>query len=66
MTKVINFKDAVRLVKDNDVLATSGFAFLGVPEALMKGLEERFLEEKSPKNLTLMFAAASGDRKDRG
>lgn len=66
MAKIISSEEAVRLVKDNDVLATSGFALLGVPEALMKDLEKRFLEEKSPKNLTLMFAAASGDRKSKG
>jgi propionate CoA-transferase len=66
MVKIISSEEAVKLVKDNDVLATSGFALLGVPEALMKSLEKRFLEDQSPRNLTLMFAAASGDRKCKG
>lgn len=66
MAKIINSKEAANLVKDNNVLATSGFALLGVPEALIKSLEKRFLEEGSPRNLTLMFAAASGDRKSKG
>lgn len=66
MAKIISSKEAVKLVKDNDVIATSGFALVSVPEALMKDLEERYLKEQSPKNLTLMFAAASGDRKDKG
>lgn len=66
MIKVISSKEAAELVKDNNVLATSGFAALGVPEALMKSLEKRFLEEKSPQNLTLMFAAASGDKDSKG
>lgn len=66
MVKIISCEDAVTLVNDNDILATSGFALLGVPDALLKGLEKRFLEEQSPKNLTLMFAAASGDRKNKG
>ncbi|OOM76520.1 acetate CoA-transferase YdiF [Clostridium sp. BL-8] len=66
MVKVISTREAADLIKDNDVLATSGFASLGVPEALLKGLEEKFLEEKSPKNLTLMFAAAQGDGKSKG
>lgn len=66
MVKVISTREAANLIKDNDVLATSGFASLGVPEALLKGLEERFLEEKSPNNLTLMFAAAQGDGKSKG
>lgn len=55
MVKIINSKEAADLVKDNNVLATSGFALLGVPESLIKRLEERFLEENSPKNLTLML-----------
>lgn len=64
--KIISSKEAAKLVKDNSVLATSGFASLGVPEALLKSLEERFLEEKSPNNLTLMFAAAQGDGDSKG
>ena len=48
MTKIISSKEAAKLLKDDDVVATSGFASLGVPESLMKSLEERFLEEKSP------------------
>ncbi|OPJ65407.1 acyl CoA:acetate/3-ketoacid CoA transferase [Clostridium chromiireducens] len=66
MVKIISSTEAASLLKDNDVLATSGFASLGVPEALMKSLEKRFLEERSPQNLTLMFAAASGDGDSKG
>ena len=66
MVKVISTKEAADLVKDNDVLATSGFASLGVPEALLRSLEEKFLVEESPKNLTLMFAAGQGDGKSKG
>ncbi|MDR3594542.1 malonate decarboxylase subunit alpha [Clostridium sp.] len=64
--KIISSKEASNLIKDNDVVATSGFASLGVPETLLKSLEERFLEEKSPQNLTLMFAAAQGDGASKG
>lgn len=66
VVRVIGSKAAADLVKDGNVLATSGFALLGVPEALIKSLEKRFLEEGSPRNLTLMFAAASGDRESKG
>ncbi|MBA8980300.1 acyl CoA:acetate/3-ketoacid CoA transferase [Clostridium saccharobutylicum] len=66
MVTKISSKEAADLVKDNDVLATSGFALLGVPESLIKSLEKRFLQEDSPRNLTLMFAAASGDRENKG
>ena len=66
MVKIISSEEAARLIKDDNVLATSGFALLGVPEALMKSLEKRFLEEESPRNLTLLFAAATGDRESKG
>lgn len=64
--KIISSKEASNLVKDNDVVAISGFASLGVPETLLKGLEEKFIREKCPNNLTLMFAAAQGDSDSRG
>lgn len=64
--KLISSKEASNLVKDNDVLAISGFASLGVPESLLRGLEKKFVEEKCPNNLTLMFAAAQGDGDSRG
>lgn len=66
MAKLITLKEAAELIKDDDALAISGFAALGVPEALLKELEKRFLEEEKPKNLTLMFAAAQGDGKSKG
>ncbi|EKQ57480.1 MULTISPECIES: acyl CoA--acetate/3-ketoacid CoA transferase [unclassified Clostridium] len=66
MVKVISSTEAAKLIKDGDVLATSGFASLGVPEALLKSLEKRFIEEQNPRNLTLMFAAAQGDGESKG
>lgn len=55
-------EEAVKLVKDNDTVATSGFVASGCPEVLEKALEERFLAEGSPKNLTLYYAAGQGNR----
>lgn len=64
--KLINSNDAVKLIKSNSTLAISGFAGVAVPEILLKGLEDRFIETGNPKNITLMFAAGQGDGKDRG
>ncbi|MDU4659583.1 MAG: CoA-transferase, partial [Clostridium butyricum] len=61
MEKFIDSKKAMLLIKDNDVVAVSGFAGLAVPESLLKAVEKRYLESGSPKDLTLMFAAAQGD-----
>lgn len=66
MSKFINAKDAALLIKNNDVIAVSGFAGLAVPESLIKALEERYVKSGQPKDLTLMFAAAQGDGNNRG
>ena len=66
MIKFIDCKEAVLLLKNNDVVAVSGFAGLAVPESLLKTLEETYIEEGYPNNLTLMFAAAQGDGKSKG
>lgn len=64
--KVIDSKDAVKLIKSYSTLAVSGFAGVSVPEKLLKELEERFLNEDNPKDITLMFAAGQGDGKEKG
>lgn len=64
--KIITAEDAARLIRDGDTVTTSGFVGIGVPEALLKALEAQFLETGAPRDLTLIFAAAQGDGKERG
>ncbi|MEO1329487.1 MAG: CoA-transferase [Pseudomonadota bacterium] len=64
--KIISADDAAQLVRPGDVLTTSGFVGIGVPDALLAGLERRFLETETPRDLTLFFAAGQGDGKERG
>ncbi len=64
--KVIPVEDAVALIRDGDVLATSGYGGHGVPEQLLIGLEARFLETAAPRGLTLVHASGQGDAKDKG
>lgn len=59
-------EDAISLIKDDDFLCTAGFVGCGVPDELLKGLQNRFLETGSPRNLSLLFAAGQGDGKERG
>lgn len=64
--KVMSAAQSAELVKDGDVVATSGFVASGCPEALTKALERRFLQTGTPKNITLFYAAAQGNRDGSG
>jgi len=64
--KVVSVEDAMAVIKDEDTICVSGFVGIGTPEALIKGLQERHAKAQSPKDLSLLFAAAPGDGKDRG
>jgi len=64
--KVVSVDDAIRVIRDGDVVALDGFMGGVAPEELIIGLERRFLETNEPKNLTLVYASGIGDGKDRG
>lgn len=66
LRKVIPARDAVALIRDGDVLATSGYGGNGTPDQLFVALEERFLEEGRPRDLTLIYAGGQGDGKEKG
>jgi propionate CoA-transferase len=66
MAKIISAMEAAKLIQDNVTISTSGFVGNGHPEALTAALEERFINEGAPRNLTLMYCAGQGDGKDRG
>ncbi|NJD25914.1 MAG: acyl CoA:acetate/3-ketoacid CoA transferase [Betaproteobacteria bacterium] len=72
--KVVSAREAVRLIRDGDTVATGGFVGIGFAENIAVALEELFLEGEqadvhglgSPRNLTLVYAAGQGDGKERG
>lgn len=66
MAKIINATEAAKLIKDGATVATSGFVGNGHPEAVTVAMEERFVSEGAPRNLTLIYAAGQGDGKERG
>ncbi|MBY5325588.1 acyl CoA:acetate/3-ketoacid CoA transferase [Rhizobium leguminosarum] len=65
-TKIVSGAEAVAMIRSGDTVAFSGFVGIGTPEAVICALEKRFLETGEPSNLTLVFAAAPGDGKDKG
>jgi len=64
--KVVTIDHAIAQIKDGDTICTSGFVGIGTPDYLLVGLEKRFLETQSPKNLGLVFAAGQGDGHEQG
>jgi propionate CoA-transferase len=64
--KIVSAKDAIALIGDGDSVCCSGFVGIGTPDVLIDALERRFVETQSPNDLTLVFAAAPGDGKEKG
>src|SRR5258706_6191515 len=64
--KVVTADEAIALIRDGDSVSCSGFVGIGTPEVLIEALERRFLDTQRPRDLTLVFAAAPGDGKERG
>jgi propionate CoA-transferase len=64
--KIVSAEEAIAIVRDGDTVCISGFVGIGTPDELILALERRFLKERHPCGLTLVFAAAPGDGKERG
>ncbi|MEM1037990.1 MAG: acyl CoA:acetate/3-ketoacid CoA transferase [Pseudomonadota bacterium] len=64
--KVVRLEDAIATIADGDTVCVSGFVGIGTPEALLRGLQDRFLAKATPKEISLLFAAAPGDGKEKG
>ncbi len=72
--KVVAAREAVRLIRDGDTVATGGFVGIGFAEEIAVALEELYLAREDdllmsigkPRNLTLVYAAGQGDGKTRG
>lgn len=64
--KVITGDEAIALIRDNDVVTTTGFVQSCIPEALHAALEKRYVETNHPRDLTLIMTAGAGDSKGLG
>jgi propionate CoA-transferase len=64
--KLVTATEALAIVRDGDTVAVSGFVGSGTPDELIGALARRYADTGTPGNLTLVFAAAPGDGKERG
>ena len=64
--KIVSADEAAAIIADGDTVAVSGFVGVGTPDELILALARRHEGKKGPKDLTLVFAAAPGDGKERG
>ena len=64
--KIVTTAEAAAVIRDGDTVSVSGFVGIGTPDELLVAIERRFLDAGAPNGLTLVFAAAPGDSKDRG
>ncbi|CDY74773.1 Acetyl-CoA:acetoacetyl-CoA transferase, alpha subunit [Caballeronia glathei] len=69
--KIVSAREAVRLIRSGNTIATSGFVGIGFAEEVAIALEARFLEGdgengEAPRDLTLVYAAGQGDGRTKG
>ncbi|WP_170406322.1 acyl CoA:acetate/3-ketoacid CoA transferase [Ruegeria arenilitoris] len=61
MTKQMTAREAANLVPDGATVAVNSSSGLCCPDAVLKGLGERFDEEGAPRDLTTIHPIAAGD-----
>lgn len=64
--KVVSAEEAIQVIRNGDTIATGGFVGIGFPEQIAIALEEYFLAQQKPSDLTLVYAAGQGDGAERG
>jgi propionate CoA-transferase len=64
--KVVNVKEAVAAIKNSSSVVSTGFVGSAVPEYIFASIEEEFLANGAPNNLTVIWNAALGNGKGGG
>jgi len=67
MYKLVDAREAAIVIKDGDTIAIGGAgAGHAVPDRLLQGLGERYVETMEPRNLTMLHPCGIGDNVSRG
>lgn len=61
MAQIITSKEAANLINDGDVIVTGVDGLTGWPQEIVDAIEERFLSEGHPKNITHIRASGGGN-----
>ncbi len=64
VSKRISADDAARLVRSGDTVASVGVIGWVTPDALLRGLADRFRRDSEPRDLTFYFPCGTGDSID--
>lgn len=64
--QVISTQEAALKIHDNAVVIPGGFGCCGFPDALSEAIADRYISERKPKNLTLLFASGGGNKSGKG
>jgi propionate CoA-transferase len=64
--KIVSAAEAAAIIRSGDTVSVAGFVGIGTPDELLIAIEQRFRSTGEPRDLTLVFAAAPGDGRDKG
>lgn len=64
--EIINVQQAASLIPDGSAVVISGFVVSAVPEYVLAGIEQSFLQHNHPRSLTTIWNAGTGDSQGNG
>lgn len=64
--KIVTAEEATRVIHNGDTIVVGGFVGTGVPEEILKAIEDQFLNSGIPNELTLVYTAGIGSKGEKG